>query len=283
MKKLPILLLALLSFAAYAQTEPAPEFTDDYLDTVQVRKSDVINNYSMIGVNFGVTFSQMSFNPPMRQEMLFNPQYFSIMFTHHEKLFDLVPNYAFQIGIAYGKEGYRFKADKQTGAINNIDGATEAVMSVVEVPALAMFHADAGILKIMACAGFYGGYRIDITRSGGTVSPDLVHSFKDTDIRFDYGLQGGAGIAFMFDPVELHFNALVRYSWSSIYTPDSSPGAYSKYYYRYAYPFDVMVTAGLHFQLSKRKGKTSAMLRREAREIVEERYGINENQGSKNR
>ena len=68
----------------------------------------------------------------------------------------------------------------------------------------------------------------------------------------------------MFDPIEIHFNALFRWSWSTLYDPDSI----SPYRYRYAYPLDISATVGVHFQLTKRSGKTTAQLRREAREIV---------------
>ncbi|MBQ2150294.1 MAG: hypothetical protein II434_02050, partial [Bacteroidales bacterium] len=56
----------------------------------------------------------------------------------------------------------------------------------------------------------------------------------------------------------------VRYSWSNLYNPDYL----SPYYYSFAYPLDVMVTAGLHFHISRKTGKTNAMLRKEARTIV---------------
>ena len=42
----------------------------------------------------------------------------------------------------------------------------------------------------------------------------------------------------------------------------------SKYYYRFAYPFDFMVTAGLYFQLTKRTGKGKTQLRKEAYDAV---------------
>ena len=52
-------------------------------------------------------------------------------------------------------------------------------------------------------------------------------------------------------------NALLRWSWSSLYAPDYA----SKYYYRYAYPLDIIATVGVHFQLTKRSGKTNRQLR----------------------
>ena len=227
-----------------------------------------INNYDLIGVNYGVTYSQMSFNPPVKQEWIFNPLYASVNYTHYLKLFDYMPYFGYQIGIAYGHEGYKFKENKETGTIYNIEGATQAVMDVVEVPFLAHFHFDALHFKIMANAGLYGGYRRTIRREGPNVTEGLERAFKSTDRQPEYGLQGGVGLGFVFSPFEFHLNALLRYSWSSIYTPDSSPSIYNQYYYRFAYPLDLNITAGIYFQLTKRTGRTSRDLKRQAKEIV---------------
>ena len=237
--------------------------------TVTVQNVADINDYDLIGINYGVTYSQMQFNPPLKQDWLFNPLYVSLTYTHYLKLFQYMPYFGYQIGIAYGKEGYRFTENKETHTIYKIEGATQAVMDVVEVPFLAHFHFDALHFKIMANAGLYGGYRRTITRTGPNVTPGLENAFATTDRRPDYGLQGGAGIGFIFDPVEIHVNALLRYSWSSIYTPDSSPSIYNQYYYRFAYPLDVNVMVGVYFQLTKRTGRTSKDLKRQARDIVE--------------
>ena len=234
-----------------------------------VRTYADLNDYSLIGVNGGVTFSQMQLNPPVKQTWLYNPVYASVMFTHYMKMFQYMPYFGYRIGLAYGREGYKFKKNKETGTIHMIDGATEATMEVVEMPFLAHMHFDALHFKIMADFGMYVGYRQSIERTGPSVTDALRRSFAETDRQWDYGLQGGAGLGLVFDPIEIHFNALLRFSWSSIYTPDSSPSIYNQYYYRFAYPFDLIITAGVHFQLTKRTGKTSAALKRQAREIVD--------------
>ena len=137
------------------------------------------------------------------------------------------------------------------------------MIEVFEIPALAQFHADFYPGKIMANLGVYGGWRNSISRSGPTLDPAYANAFRPYEHRIEYGLQG-AGFALMFDPVEIHFNALVRWSWSSLYDPDY----YSEIYYRYAYPLDVIATVGVHFQLTKRAGKTNRQLRQEAKQIV---------------
>jgi hypothetical protein len=92
----------------------------------------------------------------------------------------------------------------------------------------------------------------------------MEFNFTDTDIRFDYGIKGGAGFALVFDPLEFHVMAYYKHSFSSLYEPDH----YSQYYYRFAYPSNIIVTAGVSFQLSKRTGKTKAELKKQAKSMV---------------
>jgi hypothetical protein len=124
----------------------------------------------------------------------------------------------------------------------------------------------------MAEVGCFGGYRLGIQRfpgKTGSVAEELEHSFTETDRRFDYGIKGGVGLALVFDPLEFHISASYKHSLSSLYEPDH----YSQYYYRFAYPSNIILSAGVHFQLSKRTGKTKAALKKEAKEIVYENTG----------
>ena len=127
--------------------------------------------------------------------------------------------------------------------------------------------------------GAYAGYRLSIQRfpgKTGSVNPAYEHAFTPTDRRFDYGIKGGVGFGLVFDPIEIHINATYKHSLSSLYDPDHS----SQYYYRFAYPASLVVSAGVHFQLTKRTGKTKASLRKEAKEMVYNIENIDENIGS---
>ena len=44
----------------------------------------------------------------------------------------------------------------------------------------------------------------------------------------------------------------------------------SEYYYRFAYPFDIIISGGIHIQLTRRTGKTRAQLKKEAKQLVYE-------------
>lgn len=249
-----------------AMAEPS----DSVLMEIMGPISPVINDYSMIGVSYGVTFSTCYFSPSKHGgQFLFQPTYLSVMYTKHSKLFDVMPNFALQIGAAYGHEGYRFETDPETGRSTDVDGAVECTMEVLEIPAMAQFHTDIEPLKIMADAGIYGGWRKSVSRSGPGLDAQFARSFRSYENRWDYGFQGGVGFGIMLDPIEIHFNCLVRWSWSSLYRPDYN----SPYYYRYAYPLDIMATVGIHFQLGRRYGRTTRQIRQHAYDYV---YGKTE-------
>ena len=66
-KQILVAALLLTSLSAFSQDWSADtlitDFPDEYLDTVQLRVSDVVNDVSTIGINFGGTFTGMNFNP----------------------------------------------------------------------------------------------------------------------------------------------------------------------------------------------------------------------------
>jgi hypothetical protein len=170
-----------------------------------------------------------------------------------------MPFFAFKGGLFYAKEGYEFEYNEEYDYTYKIEGAEKAILEVVEVPLLFQFHYDTWNFKFLVEVGCYGGYRLGIQRfpgKTGYVKPELEFGFKDTDRRFDYGIKGGVGLALVFDPLEFHITAAYKHSLSSLYAPDHN----SQYYYRFAYPSNIVVSAGVHFQLSKRTGKTKANL-----------------------
>ena len=258
-------ILLLFGLAVPALRAQATFEADTTLLVEAPAKKAMINDYVMIGVNYGVTFSNMMYTPSRHNRAWqFSPNYVSVTFTKFSKMFDNIPMFALVVGVAHGYEGFGFLRDPSTGRSQEVDGAEQGTIEVFEIPALAQIHIDFHPGKIMANVGVYGGWRNSISRSGPNLEPEFANAFRPYENRWEYGLQGGAGFALMFDPVEIHFNALLRWSWSSLYAPDSA----SQYYYRYAYPMDIIATVGVHFQLTKRSGKTTSQLRREAKEIV---------------
>lgn len=276
--------------AVPAPVDTFPEWSDEYLDTVVIRTPD-INNYSTIGFSYGATLTGMSFNPSHSQTRDLYPGYMAVTFTHYEKMFDYLPYFAMQIGVSYGTEGYHFKENKETGITYEFykERSQRIRMQVVEVPFMAMIHYDTPRVRFFGGAGLYAGYRLNIERFGPNVEEAYRTSWYDSDRRFDYGLQGGLGIGFILSPFEFTLGAQLRYGWSSIFDPDSQYPEGSgyedrnAYYWRFAYPLDFIISAGVHIQLGKRYGKTNRDLRREAYDIVYGKDRETENQDGQDR
>ncbi|MBE6250130.1 MAG: PorT family protein [Bacteroidales bacterium] len=241
--------------------------TDEFLDTVQVKKKLKLNDYSMIGFQYGASLSQVMWNPTQKQDMVFVPVNLGVTYTLYGKMFGYMPYFGIQTGVFYAREGYKFKYNEDRDYTYTIEGAEKAIMDVIEVPVLSHIHFDFWHFKIIAQLGLFAGYRMKIERfpgDSGYVKDELKYSFTKTDNRFDYGLKGGLGFGLVFDPIEIHIQAMYKHSLSSLYEPDH----YSPYYYRFAYPSNIIISAGVHFQLTKRSGMTRKELKRQAREIV---------------
>ena len=242
-------------------------FTDEMLDTVQVNKKLSLNDYSMVGIEYGATLSQVMWNPTQRQNMLFLPNNIGITFTTYGKMFGYMPFFGLQTGIFYGHEGYEFEYNENTGYTYKIAGAEKAIIEMIEVPVMSHLHIDLWNFKFIAQIGFYAGYRLSIERfpgKTGTVAEEVRYSFLDTDNRFDYGIKGGLGVGLVFSPIEIHLQAMYKHAFSSLYAPDYS----SPYYYRYAYPQNIIISLGVHYHLTKRSGRTKAQIKKLAREYV---------------
>lgn len=251
------------------------KWTNEYLDTLNLKRKLDINDYTLIGVHYGVGLSQVMWNPSQKQDMVVMPYNIGVTFTKYGKMFGYMPYFGFQAGFLYTQEGYQFEYNEDRNYTYKIEGAEKAVYDVIEVPVMAHMHMDFWNMKVMANIGCYAGYRLSIERlpgKTGYVKEELVHAFKETDRRLDYGIKGGVGFGIVFDPVELHFMAMYKHSLSSLYEPDH----YSEYYYRFAYPANITITAGLHFQLTKRTGLTKAQIKKQAKEMV---YGNFVSQG----
>lgn len=238
-------------------------FDDLYLDTVVVKKKNVINDYTMVGVQYGFGFVSAMYNPSRSQRFTLAPYNFSVMYTRYGKMFGFMPYFGLQVGLNYGTDGYRFKYDKETNLpIYTESKADRALIQTVDGTMNAHMHMDFWKLKVILNIGYYLGYRMGITRyyNGEVIS----HDFNDYDRRFDYGIKGGAGFGIVLDPIEFHITATYKQSFQNLFDPAYA----SEIYYRYAYPYGVTINAGIHVQLTKRVGKTTHQIKAEAKDAV---------------
>jgi len=264
-KRLLLTLVSFLTFFASVKAQNIENYTPEYLDTVKVNRGGILNDYSMIGIQYGYTGSMVSWNPNQKQTLCFRPLNFGVTYTKYGKMFGYLPYFGFQVGLLYTQEGYKFKEDKETGITPTLEGAEEAIIQNLELPFLAHCHIDMGSrMKFLVNLGLFLGYRMKIERIGENVAEEIRYSFLDSDYRFDYGLKGGLGLAYMLDPIEFHLQFSYKQSLMSLYQADH----FSQYRYRYAYPMNFIASFGVHYQLSRRYGKTHKDLKKEARDNI---------------
>lgn len=288
--KIKIIILSLLAFITCSNLVQAqdldslvadPYFSvdnlkDEEIDKINVNRKLKINDYTLIGIQYGFGLSRVYWTPDYKQKFNMMPYNFGVTYTRYGKMFGYMSFFGIQLGLLYGQEGYKFdnevKNDGDAKYYTTYLNSSSAVMNVIEVPVLAHCHIDFWKMKILINAGLYGGYRLSINRledtnsynASGGWKPEYEKSFADFENRFDYGVKGGVGFGFIFDPIEIHLTATYKHSFSTLCKPDY----YSKYYYRYAYPMNILVSAGVHIQLTKRTGKSKHEIKREARDFV---------------
>lgn len=247
------------------------------LDTAKIMEDySKINDYSMLGVTYGMGFASCDFDPMRNVDAVFMPlDNVGITYTLHCKLFGYMPYFAFQASVLYAKDGYKFKQNENSGYMDNILYAYKTTIETIEIPLLAQFHYDFWKMKVMADIGVYGGYRFAVHREYLSTVPDsrktYENSFHPNETKWDYGIKGGGGFALIFDPIELHIMCFYKYSWCNLHQPNVDAHTLehtdmSKYYYKWSYPTNLSFSIGIHYQLTRRVGKMRAQIRQEARE-----------------
>lgn len=286
--------LAALCSPAFSQEVPQIEFfalpdslTAEYLDSLEVPSAVKTNDYWMVGAFGGGTLINGYWNPPrtVSTTPLFGAYGVSVIkYTTMLNMFRMV---GLEFGLQKTYEGYFFKENKETGLTPNIMGSQSAKIDVYEANLLAHFHFDIGDhFKLMIKGGLYGGYRYRIHREGPYVREQMEDDFVMdlptngdqvySDERLTYGVEAGLGFGVMFDPVEIHIGALGKWGWREYHNPNYL----SPYYYRFSYPFDIMLQVGVYYQLTPRHGHTRRELRRMARNIVQSSIENENNPGS---
>lgn len=242
--------------------------TNEFLDKYSKKRKNLINDYSMLGVQAGAGAGFGYFNPSFSQTPKFTGPDINIVYTHYCKMFGYMPYFGWQAGIFYTQDGYKFKQDEDSGYIGSIFSGNEAKIHTLDASFLSHFHVDITNFKIIANVGLYAGYRLAIERSGKKVVDSLAHNFHPCEHRFDYGVKASLGFGYVIEPIEIHLLVNYKHSFEPLYDVNY----YSQYYYRFAYPLNVNVTLGVHVHLTTRYGKSRSQLKKEAKEYIQRQY-----------
>lgn len=246
------------------------------IDSNYVKKFKILNDYSLVGIQYGVGMSIPNLQPTRSTKMTIDPVSIGILYTKYCKMFGYMPYFGIQTGLFYNQESLQFET-QENGYSDHILGASRYDLKVIEAPVMAHFHYDFWRMKIMANVGFYAGYRLAVQRSNYTSDNyfqkygEYQNKFHEAEYRFDYGMRAGAGLGLMLDPVEIHLMVWYKWGWMELHQPNRDRFYNeSKYYYYWTYPGSINVSIGIHYQLSRRHGASRKAIKKKAYEDVME-------------
>jgi hypothetical protein len=227
MKKLLLTFFAfLLFFQLYGQENVIiADLDDDFVNIDTIAPPQKFKSIHMLGVRYGYSFCTVSSSPTVGEEYLFCPMNFSLLYTYYHALWNQLFNFGVQFGVKYGEEGYASKYE-QWGERYKI----------IEVPLVSQFKIDFSRFRFLVNAGGYYGYRLSTARESG---------WDRYDLRHDYGILAGAGLAVVFKPFEIQIEGNYKYSLCSIYHTNK----FSDEYWMLCYPRNIMLSVGLFVHL----------------------------------
>ena len=168
--------------------------------------------------------------PDMGIKSTNSPFNIAVLYTYYHPLWGAYDFFGLQTGLRYSKYGfvndeYQFEHFEQT-------------VTFVELPFLSAFHVDLGEhFRILISLGPFVGYRFATTKDNG---------FDCFDNRFDYGIVGGAGLAYILGKrIEFHLEGAFHYSLSMLYHPEKM----SSSSWIYSYPWQASISFGVHFKI----------------------------------
>lgn len=226
-----IIALSVMSLSLYGQkrdTIPAIKPGIQW-DTAVVIKPVKASEH-LLGVKYDFSFTGVTMTPEMGVKAINSPINVAVLYTYYHPQWSVIDIFGIQTGFRYTTYGfvndeYDFEHFEQT-------------VSVIELPLISAFHVDLGEhFRILISIGPFVGYRFATTKDNG---------FDCFDNRFDYGIQGGAGLAYIIGKrFELHLEGTFHYSLSMLYHPEKM----SSVSWLYSYPWQASISLGFHVKL----------------------------------
>ena len=219
------LILAALTARAQDKTPIVFDLPDAFVDIDTLPQQKKFKPMHMIGVKYSYDLCTVQATPDIGQGYIGSAKNFYVAYTYYHDLWDYLNIFGLQIGAKFGEQGY-------SSEYNDWGERTK----YIEIPFLTQLHLDAGKMRFLIDLGPYYCYKL------GTDKPD---GFDRFDIRHDYGIIGGGGLALVFKPFEIQVEGQYKYSLCSMYHTNK----YSDLYWVLAYPRNIMISAGIFFHL----------------------------------
>ncbi len=221
--KIIFLLSILLPFAAQAQiidtTDIMKEFDEysfrDANPIGQVKDSTKLREH-LIGVKWGMGLNNITFSMDFDKKTMVSPKNFGIYYTYYHSLWNSISLFGLEMGLQYNEEGYTTLVLDYNDKIT--DQGKERFQTVT-FPFISQFRIDFWRMRLLANAGAFASYRF--SSSFSDIMPTTITS---TTKKFGYGFVLGGGLAFVFRPFEVHFEANYKYNLSNLYDKTSFYG-----------------------------------------------------------
>lgn len=229
-KNVAIVILFFVSLGAFAQNgDGFNPFTEDELSIlIQDSTTKEVSNYKpigMLGVRGTFQLNNVSATPDIQASGITSYKNISLVYTYYNSLWNMMPYFGIQAAAKYGEWGFN------SGYLEN------ELASYAEVSLLSHFHFDFLPFRFIFGLGPYAGYRLKTLKEND--------SWDKYDNRFEYGLMGGAGFAFVMGRFELQLEGDYQFSLSSVYHTNK----YSDEYWLSAYPRNILVNLTLFYHL----------------------------------
>lgn len=180
----------------------------------------------MIGVRGGYNFSSLATRPDLEYKGIKTYKNLSLLYTYYHTLWGEIALFGLQTGVSHLEEGYL-----------SYDG--EVRYSSITIPLISQFHFDFWRMRLLVNGGCFAGYRSEISWEDGS-------SFNKLDNRADAGIIGGAGIAFILHPIELHIEGNYHFSLVHLHAPNKPNPIVNRLF---SQPQQVVFSVALHFRL----------------------------------
>ncbi|MDR3235296.1 MAG: PorT family protein [Prevotellaceae bacterium] len=157
-----------------------------------------------VGVREGVSMSSVQFNPSRDDTSTFQTLNVGVVYKYYSRKW-----VGFQSGLTYAEKGYKL-------------GDTTFRYSVLEFPFLTQFHMEIWKFRLIAHGGLYASYFLELNKHYHIAEgkeEEKKFDFDGRDNRFEYGMHFGGGLALMFDPFEIQFEANYQYGLSYLKKP----------------------------------------------------------------
>ncbi len=185
----------------------------------------------IIGVKGGFGMSNVAFSQSGSHKG-FSTQAYGIYYTYLHSMLGNIPIFGIQLGLENTEFGYTHvtKIDEETFSED------EQRYSTADFQMLAIFRFDTKRVRFSLGAGGYGSYIYDT---------DLPDGIPSTTNKAGFGIIGQGGVAIKFHPIEIVLEASYKYGLTHFLDPQ----IYSKDYWLYTHPNQLLFSVGLQYNL----------------------------------